>query len=188
MGHFLDQFSLQITSVLLALLSGAVRYLFRPRSQLIYSSPHSFTFKLQHGEAPPFLVQTASVWVSNQGREASTEVELTFNYRPQNYNIWPPRPYETHDAKDGRHTLIFTNIAPQEFLQVELINSNQDLPIVASFRSKEGVARHIAMKPMRVFSRKVVYAYNGLAAIGLCTLIYVLLRIFWPLLSPFLNP
>jgi hypothetical protein len=94
-------------------------------------------------DKPPGVVHTASIWISNNGREAATEVELTFNFPPQNYNVWPARPYDKFNSDDHRHTLRFCNIAPGEFLQIELISIQQELPSIVSFRSKEGVGKSL---------------------------------------------
>jgi DNA-binding transcriptional LysR family regulator len=66
--EILRQFELQILAGLVTLAVGLIRYFFRPRSRLVYSSPHAFTFHLQpEKNKPGFLVYTASVWVSNNG-------------------------------------------------------------------------------------------------------------------------
>jgi hypothetical protein len=180
MAEIIHEFQLQIIAALVTLAVALIKYLTRPRSQLIYSRPHSFTFLLQpEKDKPPFIINTTSLWVSNAGREAATEVEITFNYRPQNYNVWPARPFETHDAEDNRHTLKFSNIAPREFLQIEMI-SNLELPQIVSFRSKEGVAKLIKMAPLRLYSKPIIVTYLVLAGIGCATCLYVALRLVVP--------
>lgn len=62
----------------------------------------------------------------------------TFNWQPDNYNIWPVRPHSKRVSPDNRFTLKFENLAPQELFQIELISPAQ-LPQVMSVRCKQCV-------------------------------------------------
>ena len=148
MTKLFHQFELQIIALFVAFFGGAIRYLFRPRPRLIYSFLHSFPFVIQPDPAQPNvmgLAETASLWVKNGGREAATDVELTFNYRPQFYNLWPARHFEPVTGIANRHTLQFSSIAPREEFHIEMISSGQKLPEIDSFPSKEGIAKLTAM-------------------------------------------
>jgi hypothetical protein len=161
----LEQFQKELISLGFTLLGALVIYLFRARVRLVWAVPHSFTFLLPAVPAPApaigqqvqsqspapqnFNVNTGSAIVSNGGRIPATEVEITFNWKPDNYNIWPARPHGTITSPDKRFTLTFANLAPREQFGVELISVNM-LPPVLSVRCKECFGKQLPMRPMRV--------------------------------------
>ena len=132
-------------------------------------------FVLQPDAAQPSslgLVETATYWVKNAGREAATEVDVTFNYKPQFYNVWPPRPFEKIDGFENRHTLKFSNIAAGEELHIELVSSGIQLPIIVSFRSNEGVASLIAMRFQGTPKQVTLIIAYMLLFISISTVVY----------------
>ena len=184
MTELIHQFELQIFSIVGALAVIFIRYLFRAKSKLVYSIPHSFSYMVNsEGDQQPFLVFTASIWIQNLGRQPATDIEFTFNYKPQNYNVWPPRPYEGCTHTDGRYTLKFLNMAPNELIQIGLINSKQELPNVVSFRSKEGIGTILMMQPCPVISKPTLYGLWFLVFAGVAALIYAAAAFVYPYLS-----
>jgi hypothetical protein len=107
--------------------------------------------------------------------------------RPSGINATEPLPAAAepigiaidHASEGGSCTLKFSNIAPREFLQIEMI-SNLELPQIVSFRSKEGVAKLIKMAPLRLYSKPIIVTYLVLAGIGCATCLYVALRLVVP--------
>lgn len=114
--------------------------------------------------------------VLNTGRIPATEVEVTFNWQPPNYNIWPVRPHETHTSPDSRFTLKFANLAPKEQFLVEQI-SPQPLPQIMSVRCKECVGKAINMRPTVVFPSWLIALLWGLIFLGTTSVIYLLLKV-----------
>lgn len=166
-----------------------ILYLFRPRVKLVWASPHSWTFLLQAPPTPAqgvtanqatvlptFNVYTASIYIGNLGRVAATEIELTFNWQPANYNIWPARPYETHTSADNRFTLKFANLAPREQFQIEFLE-NKKLPVLIGVRSKECVGKQIQMRAFKVFPRWVYAVFWGLVILGIAAIVYVVIKL-----------
>jgi hypothetical protein len=142
--HLLELFQKEIISFASALILAGVLYQFRARAKLVWATAHGFTFLLPTASVaspqspgqqtmlpanvpPNFNIHTGSLVVLNTGRIPATEVEVTFNWQPPNYNIWPVRPHETHTSPDSRFTLKFANLAPKEQFLVEQI-SPQPLP------------------------------------------------------------
>ena len=183
MATLIQQFQLQLISAAFTLLAALIKYLLRPKSRLIYSRPHGFTFFLKNENGTSFNVSTSSIWVTNAGREPANEVEVTFNYPPQIYSVWPARNHEEIKAPDDRYTLKFANIAPKEFFQIELLVTAAALPEVINFRSKEGVASNIMMIPMRVYPKAMNMLLGFLVLVGATTLVYLVLSFLTPYLS-----
>jgi hypothetical protein len=123
-----------------------------------------------------FNIYTGSIVVVNAGREPATEIEVTFNWRPDNYNIWPVRPHDTHLSPDNRFTLKFANLAPREQFQVELISPAQ-LPNVMSVRCRECVGKQVTMRAMRVYPTWVIGLFWAIAFLGIASVIYLLIKL-----------
>lgn len=126
---------------------------------------------------PASNIQTASLVVQNNGREPATDVEVTFNWTPHIYNIWPSRPYDTHVSPDNRFTLKFANLAPKEFFQVETISPGTNLPQVMSVRCKECTGKRIAVRPMRVYPNWVQAIIGCLLLLGVSAIIYLVIKV-----------
>jgi len=121
-------------------------------------------------------IYTASIFVQNIGRLPATEVELTFNWEPLNWNIWPQRAYTTHTAPDRRFTLKFDNFAPQETLLVELL-ANAQLPALLTVRSKEHVGKPVVMVPTRSIPKAILYLRYVLIVLGMAACVYIPIKV-----------
>lgn len=189
----LQQFQKELTSLVFTLIGALLLYLFRARVRLVWAIPHGFTFLLQSSTvaaAQPaaqqgqvqnslpqtFNVNTGSVIVSNSGRVPATDVEVTFNWKPDNYNIWPARPYETLTSADNRFTLKFANLAPKEQFGVELISA-KELPLVVSVRCKERVGKQLQMRPTVVYPNWMLVSFFLLALLGAASVVYLILKL-----------
>jgi hypothetical protein len=191
--HLIDLFQKEIISLISALILAGILYLFRARAKLVWATAHGFTFLLPTASVaspqspgqqttlpanvpPNFNIHTGSLIVLNTGRIPATEVEVTFNWQPPNYNIWPVRPHDTYTSPDNRFTLKFANLAPKEQFLVEQI-SPQPLPQIMSVRCKECVGKAINMRPTVVFPGWFIALLWGLIFLGATSVIYLLLKV-----------
>jgi hypothetical protein len=185
----LQQFQREIASLVIALLTTWILFLFRTRVELVWSSPHSWNFLITpppppEGEppAPAFNVYTAAIFVQNRGRIPATDIELTFNWQPPNFNVWPLRPYETHRSPDGRFTIRLPNLAPKENFQVEMLG-NGPLPALVTVRSKESVGKPRTMIPTLTDEKSIYYTRNTLIVLGMAAVVYLTIKFFSLLLQ-----
>jgi hypothetical protein len=163
--------------------SAGILYLLRSRVKLVWGSPHQWHF-LINPQAPAesaqqpqgFSVLTASFYVANMGRVPATEIEIVFNWKPDNLNIWPVRPYDSHTDQNGRYTLKLSNLAPKEFLQIELLTPH-NMPNLVTLRCKEGTGSRINIQPMRVFPRWFYLFGLTLVLIGVSAVVYVCVKL-----------
>jgi hypothetical protein len=88
--------------------------------------------------------------IKNAGKETATNIDLLFNWKPQFINVWPPRHYSEQTETDGRYTMRFDSLAPDENLGCELLAVNIDLPSLLLVRCDQCVAQTIAMFPQPV--------------------------------------
>src|SRR5919201_4356594 len=185
--RFIDVFQRELISLAFALLTAAILHLFRSRAKLVWAVAHEFTFlitppppSVPPGVPPPapvsINIHTASVILINSGRAAATDVELTFNWKPEQYNVWPVRPYETHTSPDKRYTLRFSSLAPREQFQIELIGPQ--LPALLTVRSKECVGKQKAMRPTIVYPRWFEATVFILLFLGLASIFYFIQKLW----------
>ena len=147
------EYGKEIVSLLVPFITWFLNVGVKPRAKLLWTSPHSFTFLVQEpvrdaeGNVlqPNQTVYTASVRVINSGRETAHKVELVFNWKPQYLNLWPVRSYEERSDTDGRHMLIFENLAPKEELGIEIMSVNRELPALLQVRSAECIAKDVQL-------------------------------------------
>jgi hypothetical protein len=181
--HLVEVFQKEIISIVISLCTTGILYLFRSRTELIWSSPHSWNFLITppppaegQEQAARFNVYTAAIFVQNSGTLPATQVELTFNWEPPNWNLWPLRSYTKDTAPDGRFTLKFEDFAPKEWLQIELL-ANAQLPLLSTVRSKECVGKLVTMSPVRTISNRILYLRNVLIVLGIAAVAYGIIKI-----------
>ena len=147
------EYGKEVVSLLVPFITWFLNVGIKPRAKLVWTSPHSFTFLVQEPvrDAEGKIVRsnqtvcTASVKVINSGRDTAHKVELVFNWKPQYMNLWPVRSYDERSDADGRHMLIFENLAPKEELGLEIMSVNRDLPALLQVRSAECIAKDVQL-------------------------------------------
>jgi hypothetical protein len=185
----ISDYGKEIVSLLVPLVTWVINVGLKPRARLHWTSPHSFTYIVQEPLHDPQgvvvrqnqTVSTASVQITNAGRETATKVEVVFNWKPQYMNLWPVRSFEQRTDADGRHMMIFENLAPKEDVGIQIMSINRDLPGLLQVRSAECVARQVQLMSFpRVPTWRVrlgtILMFCGLAALiyWLITLLQVL--------------
>ena len=139
--ELLKEYGKELISVLVTLLTWIADNRLKPRSRLVHSLRHQFTYLIaeplidQEGKTVAVAqnAHTAGHTITNTGKETATGVEVVFNWRPPYVNIWPSRHYEEKTAQDGRHSYIFSSLAPSEYIGVELISVNVYIYIIYTY-------------------------------------------------------
>jgi hypothetical protein len=158
------------------------RYL-RTRARLVHSVRHAFTFLLDEvpvadgAGGPPHrpVVHTASISVTNLGREVAEDVEIVFNWRPQFINVWPSRYYGERIAPDKRYSITLEGLAPGEVFGVEILSINGPLPAVNTVRSQNSTSSQVPMMPQQVFPRWINLLAGALMTLGAIAFVYIVI-------------
>jgi hypothetical protein len=177
---FVKLYSKEIIALLAPVIAWLVDLALRPRAKLIRGTKHAFTFLVQQPirdaegniVRPTQNVLTASIAIRNTGREAATNVEVVFNWKPMCINLAPSRHYEEKIAPDNRYTLALGSLAPKEFLGIELLAVNQDLPDLITVRSDQSVAVEEPMAPQVLIPRWMFLLRVWLILTGLAANVY----------------
>ncbi len=146
---FLQTYSREIVSLCVPLVATLVANAFRARAKLIWSEHISrvmISEELVHVEVGPpakrtLVIRTSSLFVQNLGRDASTEIEIVFNWKPLHFNLWPQRLFEQQINPDNRFIVKLPNLAPKEFVGLDLLTVNSEMPLLIQVRSLQGIAK-----------------------------------------------
>lgn len=152
---FFQTYAKELVSLLVPFVGWALARFLRAKARLVVGTPHAFVFLVQEPLRDPHgnivsntqTARTCSYMVKNAGSETATKVELVFNWKPLCINIWPSRHIEEHVEPDSRYVIILESLAPKEFVGLELLSVNTDLPNLVTARSQQCVARHVEMYP-----------------------------------------
>jgi hypothetical protein len=181
LSTFFSTYSKETVSLFVPLLTVILSRIFQNRPRLAQSVRHVFTFLIQeplmdaHGKvlSPTQTVNTASVSVLNSGRVTATEVEITFNWKPQYFNVWPSRSYAEKLAPDGRFSVLLDNLAPREVFGFELLAINRQLPEMVNVRSATAMSVKTPLHLQPVVSRWVLGLVWAMVFMGFATSIYL---------------
>lgn len=130
-------------------------------AKLVQGTKHAFTFLLQEPSldnegnvlSSTKMVNTASLMFTNTGKNTAKNIEITFNWKPHHINLSPPRHYEENSSPDKRWTIKFASLAPKEFIGIELLSVNADLPQITSARCDQCSAINVHLLPQEVHPR-----------------------------------
>ena len=175
----------EIISLLVPFLTWALSRYGKSKVNLRVSQPHRFTFLVQEPTVDADgtiqdvkkTIHTISYLIHNSSNETANKIELIFNWKPQYFNIWTPREYETKTLEDGRYMLIFDSLSPKEYFQCELLNVSADLPNLLTVRCTECVGKFIEMYPQPIVKswlRRLILLF---IALGFTTSIYMALTL-----------
>ena len=190
--NIFETYGKEIVALLVPLITWLLNTHFRAKAKLLVATPHVFSFLVQqplvdaqgNEISPTQTVNTQSLLVWNKGKEAATNVEWVFNWKPECINIWPVRHFEELIEADNRYVMIFKSLAPNEHMGCEIFSINKELPQLGIVRSDQCVADNIVMYPQPVLPNwkrriAVVLLLAGLAAvvyIAIATLQFLVLK------------
>jgi hypothetical protein len=99
-------------------------------------------------------------------------MEITFAFKPAIFSVRPTRKYEETVSPMGQFTLSFSSLAPREFLVVDLVAINNELPLLTVVRSEESAGEMVPMEPQRVYPAWYTRILLALMFIGFASVIY----------------
>ncbi|MFK4522162.1 hypothetical protein ABIF90_000143 [Bradyrhizobium japonicum] len=153
---------------------------FQPQARLYRQVRHRFTYLIQQpliapdGKvvSPTQTVNTESVQIFNAGRSAATKLEIVFNWKPENINIWPSRHFEEKLSPDGRYHMFFDALPAKDIVGFELLNINSALPEMVTVRSEQCIATNMVLVPQPMPAKWKIAAILYLMAAGLAVTVY----------------
>ncbi|MBG0667486.1 hypothetical protein I4P15_03260 [Enterobacter roggenkampii] len=189
---FIKTYGKEIFSLLVPLVTFFLNYIFKGRVKIIFGDVNGFTYLINEPLLDDKkeiikekqLVHTKSVFLQNIGKESASRLEIVFNYRPMYFNVWPVRHYQEFNEGDGRYIIIFENLAPKDFMRIEVLSINHDLPAILSVKAKECVAKEVAFYPQMVINQYLKRFLMFLMMLGMAAFVYILIIVLqWLLIK-----
>lgn len=158
-------------------LTAIISTLFTKRGKLVWGFSHQHFYRITRidGEGV-FPIRTQQVWFQNTGRAAVEEIEIVLNWKPQHFEIWNPRKYETSELEDSRFIIQIPYLSDNEAFTISMLDSFKDLPSIVNVRSKTGQPKSISMRPQRIVPRSIIFVLTSLIMIGFSTVLFLLLK------------
>jgi hypothetical protein len=175
--HSADLQAKLLAALLTALVSAAYRYL-RPAERVIWGTSHGFSFVIPQSAGGAGTLHTRSFSIKNEGREPASDIEIHFNFRPEHLQIWPTFNYQTEMNPEGHFCVRIANLGRQEWMSIEVVAGNRDLPQLLRVRTRQGEAKLVQIAPMRVLPRWQLFILWGLVLAGVFWLFETALLIF----------
>jgi hypothetical protein len=158
---------------------------FRPRVNLIWSSPHSFSFLVDEPikDNSGMVIQerqnlsTQQIKIVNAGRETAHKVEVIFNFKPLCLNLWPIRSYDEKMNSDRRYMLIFDNLSPGEEIGFEMMCVNGPLPDIFQVRCAECVAKNVHLSWYVSMPQWKARMFQGFIFLGMGVSVYLVVAL-----------
>ena len=169
-----------IAAPMLALVFGVwINRRFENRPVLLSHWGHASSFNYQQGDGTTGVVNTHSVVIRNAGRRAATNVRLSHNVLPANFNIWPAVEYQVKDVPNSGADIVIPKLVPGQHLTISYLYFPPVTyaDVNAGVRSDEGFATQIPvlLQPEHPKWRRVVE--RMLIFLGMVSLIYALFEI-----------
>lgn len=177
----IQTYSKELTAIVAVVLTFGLNRFLRLRPRLRYGVRHSFNHLAEHtmadAEGNPVartsVIRTASINLINTGLSSAKNVEITFNWKPQFLNIWPPRHFLTKDSAYNRHTIYLDSLAPKEVFGIEVVVIDNEIPIITNVRCDEGEGVLVAMQPQQVAKQWQIIIIWILITMGLASAGYL---------------
>jgi hypothetical protein len=123
--------------------------------------------------SPLKVVRIPSVSVLNTGRNPAANVNITFNWKPQHYSLWPSRHHKVDTAPDGRFTIMAGTLPPKDFIVVDLLSVNTELPEITSAYCDQCTSTIVTLFPQEVHPRWKLLLAVWLMVLGLGAAVYL---------------
>lgn len=180
---FIQTYAKEIVSFIVPFIAWGLNRFFKAKAKLILATPHSFTFLVQEPLRDPEgkviqqtqSARTVSYLLKNTGTETAKNIELVFNWKPLCINIWPSRHVKEHIESDKRYVMMFDNLAPNEYVGIELLNVNAESPDLITARCEQCVAKAVELYPQPAVKPWIARTASALMLLGVAAAIYIAL-------------
>lgn len=171
----------EVTALAAVILTAILNRLLRMKAKLQYSIASAPSLlveeplldaegnKLQEVQ----IVHSASIYVKNAGLLPAKAAEVTFNWRPPIFNLFPARAFRTETYALNRFSVHFDSLAPGESVTIHIMSINRDLPLLTAVRAENCVGVPIPIAPMQLRPKWLLAACWVLLILGGATLVYL---------------
>jgi hypothetical protein len=152
-----------------------VRRILVPRGRVawgISSNEHFIVPPLLPDRPQAINVLTRQIFIQNVGRAIAEDVQITINFHPQHWHVFPPIAIVIPNDQDRFLRLQVPMLNRREHFVISMFSANQiapspvQLPVVNAVRWKGGVAKEVLIVPRQKLSGRlerilVIFMYFG---------------------------
>jgi hypothetical protein len=137
----------------LTILTEIVRRILVPKGRVawgISSNEHFILPPLPPDRPAPINFLTRQIFVQNVGRAITEDVQVTINFAPHHWHVFPPIATVMPNDQDRFLRLQIPLLNKREFFVVSMFSASPDrieLPVVNTIRWKGGVAKQVLIVP-----------------------------------------
>ena len=183
--NFFQTYAKELVALSIPFITWILNYYWKAKANIVFANPHIFTFLIQEDQTDDQgnaikrtqEVNTITHLIINNGKESAKKLEVTFNWKPMYLNMWPIRIHSEHEDKDGRYTLLFDTLAPNENINIELLSINRNLPHLLNVRSEQCTGKPIQLVSQPVISNWLRRVLVFMMLIGISASIYMAVTI-----------
>jgi hypothetical protein len=153
-----------------------IRHTFAARSKTVWGVADRNHFLVPQTDGRILSIYTATVLVKNVGRKPAENVQVTFNYAPEHFEVFPHLHYSKSVRQDGRLIFSFPKVHAKELLRIPLLNAGLELPAITDVRSDTGQATRLEFYSERVLPAWFRSCVLVVFLAGLSSVLYAAVR------------
>lgn len=161
-----------IYSLVTSLIITGLARLFSAKARIRWGRVHQNHFMIKNKEGNLSSVVTANYSITNAGRATATNIEISFNWKPEHYEVFPHIDFTNLIREDGRMILKIPRINKGQLINIAVINAGNEHPDLTYISFDGGEAKELPFTPQRVYPLKVTLASVAFMIIGLITVLY----------------
>ena len=182
---FFKTYAREMLSVALTYIAWFLNTRLQPKARLVQGIRHASNMLINEPTldadgkviASTKLVKMATVSFVNTGRLPAMNVQVTFNWRPHHFNIWPNRHYTEQTAPDNRFTLLLGTLPPKDSIVVDMLAVAADLPLITSAFCDQCAVSYVPLAPQEVHPRWKLLIITWLIVSGFAANTYGLITL-----------
>jgi hypothetical protein len=156
-------------------------YLLRPKAKLIWGPSHGFVFTVPNANVGqlPYYFYSQTLNVQNVGRATAKNVEVHLVFKPEHFQVWPAFKYEAGFNPEGHFVINIPNLGPREWVSVEMLQTQNPLPLPMRVRTEQGEWKQVAIGPSRIMPRWFHFVVWAFMLLGLFQLLQFVIALVW---------
>jgi hypothetical protein len=166
----------EIAAVILTAVFAVISRLLQPKARVIWGVGHQFCHNVPQSAGGSLNIYSRTISIKNNGKDTAKNVEIHFGRKPEHYQIWPPCNYSEEIFPDNHFMLSIEHLGKKEYINIELLQSAVELPLVLKLRTIDGDCKAVFMMPQQIFPTYVNLILISILFIGVYKVFELLLK------------
>jgi hypothetical protein len=183
--EFIKTYAKEIIALVVPFLALFLNNRLQPRARLVQGIRHASTLLLDEPTLAndgkiidsKKIVRFAQISFVNTGSEPATNLQITFNWKPQHYSLWPHRKFSVDTSPDDRFTILAGTLPPKDSIAIDILTVNGELPAITSAQCDECTAKNMPLAAQEVHPTWKLATACWFMAVGLGATVYFMISI-----------